>query len=136
MEIFRAKAQRIRGTSYAEIHKKAVRFYHSIASKTKRKPYVRSAYFNGKKVFLSLFFDHLKEKSQRDRQKRLSYLPLAIDLIKNSKQKPESKENPNKPSEILHRFMGLEEGGSRFFVQIKEGKNSGKKYLISFYPGH
>jgi CRISPR/Cas system-associated endoribonuclease Cas2 len=70
--------------------------------------YVRSLYFNKEKVFL--------------------------DLIQNSKFEPTSKENPNKRSEILHRFAGITSEKDLFFVQIKENKQSGTKWFMSVFP--
>lgn len=52
----------IRATGYFEVHKEAKNFYDKIKSKTKRKPYVRSAYFGKEKVLLDLFWIHLYEK--------------------------------------------------------------------------
>jgi hypothetical protein len=55
-------------------------------------------------------------------------------LIKNSKFEPITKENPNKPSEILHRFAGVTKDNDLFFVHIKEDKRSGQKWLMSVFP--
>jgi len=66
--------------------------------------------------------------------RRIKFFPCTIELIKKSKFKPTSKENPNKTSEILHRFAGITPDKELFFVQIKEEKNSNKKWLISSFP--
>jgi len=66
--------------------------------------------------------------------RRLKFLPCAIELIRHSVFEPTSKENPNKSSEILHRFMGMTSEKEVFFVQIKEDKRSGKKWFISVFP--
>ena len=66
--------------------------------------------------------------------RRMKFFACGIELIKKSKQEPVSKENPNKSGEILHRFAGASANNELFFVQIKEGKSTGKKSLISIFP--
>lgn len=66
--------------------------------------------------------------------RRLKYFPCAIELIQKSRFEPESKENPNKRTEILHRFTGVTKENDIFFVQIKEDKRTGQKWLISVFP--
>jgi len=41
-----AKVNKLSGTNYAEVKKNADIIFKQIKSKTKRRPYVRSAYFN------------------------------------------------------------------------------------------
>jgi hypothetical protein len=134
MKIFQTRTSKIAGTTFKEIYKKAFYLYKDIKKKTKRKPYIRSIYFNKEKVFLDLFWSHLFEKNYWDQTRRLKFFICAIDLIKNSRFEPASKENPNKPSEILHRFAGMSAENDLFFVQIKEEKRSGKKWFISVFP--
>jgi len=57
-----------------------------------------------------------------------------LELAKNSRNRPVSKENPNKRGEILHRFAGLTRDKEVFFVQIKEDKKGKKKYFMSCFP--
>lgn len=64
----------------------------------------------------------------------MKFFACAIELIKKSKHEPVSKENPNKSGEILHRFAGSAKNDELFFVQIKEDKQTGKKFLISVFP--
>ena len=45
-----------------------------------------------------------------------------------------SKENPNRRSEIVHRFAGITAEKDLFFVQIKEEKRTGQKWLMSVFP--
>ncbi len=66
--------------------------------------------------------------------RRMKFFACGIELIKKSKQEPISKENPNKHGEILHRFAGSTKDKELFFVQIKEEKSTGKKFLISIFP--
>lgn len=134
MKAYQSKFKKLSGTDYKEIHSKALAVYKKIKSRTKRKPYVRSVYFNKEKVFLDYFWQHLQQKNWRDRNRRLKYYPCAIDLIRNSRLEPISKQNPNKPTEILHRFAGLTKGKEVFYVQIKEDKKTNKKYFISVFP--
>lgn len=122
------------GTNYREISKAAHIFYTKIKKKSKRRPYVRSAYFSKDKVFLELFWQHLHDKhNHRDKVRRLRLFPAAIELIESSKIAPESKVNPNKKSEILHRFLGNLDKENQFNVQIKEEKD-GEKWLVSVFP--
>ena len=127
--------KKLPGTNYSEVYKKAFSLYQEIKRKSKRRPYVRSAYFKKTKIFLGIFWQHLHEKRiWRDKIRRIKYFPAAIDLIQNSKFSPITKEDSNKPSEILHRFTGITKDNRLFYVQIKENKKSAQKYLISVFP--
>jgi hypothetical protein len=70
----------------------------------------------------------------RDKIRRIKYFPCAIELIRKSKLNPSSKQNPNKPTEILHRFAGTTKENDLFYVQIKEDKKTGEKWLMSVFP--
>lgn len=134
IKIYRAKTKRLPGTRYTDIYDAARNCYNKIKKKTKRRPYVRSAYFKKDKVFLELFWRHLDQKNWRDRARRMRYLPCALELVRHSRLNPESKDNPNDPSIIFHRFSGITMDKYNFFVQIKEEKRSGKKWLLSTFP--
>ncbi len=135
MKIYQTNTSKVAGTKWSESYKKAFVFYKLIKIKTKRKPYVRSAYFNKDKIFLDLYWHHLHQKlSLADKTRRVKYFPCAIELIQKSRYEPVSKENPNKSSEIFHRFAGVTKDKDLFFVQIKEDKRSGQKWLISTFP--
>jgi len=135
MKAYQTKTAKLIGTDFHEVHQKVIAFFKPIKSRTKRKPYVRSAYFKKDKVFLDLFWAHLFEKQNwRDRTRRLKFFPAAIELIRYSKAAPTSKENPNRNSEILHRFAGITCEHDLFYVQIKENKKTGAKWLISVFP--
>jgi len=128
MKIYQTKCTELTGTNFSEVSQKAFGFYNQIRRKTKKRPYVRSAYFKKDKIFLPLFWNHLREKlNYKDKTRRVKYFPCAIELIKNSRFDPESKENVDRRSEILHRFAGKTKGGQLFFVQIKEDKRTGEK---------
>jgi len=134
MKTYQTKYSKLAGTDYHEVYKKAFGCYKKVRAKTKRRPYVRSAYFKKDKIFLAIFWSHLKQKNWSDRLRRMRYLPCAIELIRHSKFEPTSKENPNKHGEILHRFSGITADKDLFFVQIKEDKKTGQKYFLSTFP--
>ncbi len=133
--IYTTKAKKLPGSRWADVYKKAHEQFLDIKEKSKRRPYIKSKYFNKDKIFLGLFWHHLHEKRNlRDKTQRLKLFPCAIELIRNSCITPESKENTDRKSEILHRFTGKTNDGDIFFVQIKEDKRSGQKYFISVFP--
>ncbi|MFH1896297.1 MAG: hypothetical protein ABH814_02375 [bacterium] len=133
MKAYQTKSAKLAGSAYKEVHKKAIAEFNKIKVKTKRRPYVRSAYFNGDKVFFTYFWQHLSHKPRRMRVQRLKYFPCAIELIEKSKQDPEIKSHPKNSSEFLYRFIGKTKGSAVFFVQIKQNKRTGKKHLMSFF---
>lgn len=134
-EVYKTNCKKFAGTNYKEIYKQAFGIYLRIKKRSKRRPYVRAKYFNKDKVFVSLFWQHLHDKlNLKDKTRRVKYFECALDLIQNTQFNPISKENPNKKSEILHRFMGITKENEVFFVQIKESKNSSHKYLMSAFP--
>src|SRR3989338_1002915 len=135
IQIYRTKTHKFSGTDFHEVRKKAFGLYAEIKRKSKRRTYIRSAYFNKDKIFLDLFLQHLFDKEKwQDRFRRLKYFGCAIELIQKSRFAPKSKENPNNPSEILHRFYGSTADDEAFYVQIKEDKRTGQKFLISTFP--
>ncbi len=134
MKFYRTKTKRLLGTSYSEVYKKAYALYKEIKKQTKRRPYVRSAYFNKEKVFLELYWRHLSQKNWRDRVRRIRYFSCAIELIKHSSFDPESKDDPEHTSQIFHRFTGITPDGDMFRVQIKEDKRNRQKWLMSSFP--
>jgi len=132
---YKTSIDKIRATRNKEVWKKAQIFWSAIKRKTKRKPYIRSAYFKKQKIFFDFFWIHLTQKNPRQRRIRLQYFPCAVELLKNSNNPPVSKINPNKSTEVLHRFAGLTRNKELFFVQIKENIKTDKKYLMSIFPG-
>ena len=135
MQVYKTKIKKFPGTEFREVHGPAFGLYTEIKKKTKRRAYVRSAYFNKDKIFLDLFWHHLFEKSNwRDRVRRMKYFACAIELIQKSRFEPKTKENPNKHGEILHRFYGTTAENELFYVQIKEDKKKNQKFLISVFP--
>jgi len=132
------KSYKLSGSNFKEVKRNALIIYKKITSSTKRRPYVRSAYFRSKgkkqKIFFDYFWVHLSQKSFKERAKRLKYFKAAIEVIRKSRDHPASEDNPHKRGELLHRFAGLTKDGELFYVQIKEDKRSGKKYFMSCFP--
>ncbi|EKD55988.1 MAG: hypothetical protein ACD_58C00322G0008 [uncultured bacterium] len=131
-DIYRTKINKLSGSNFKEVEKQAKKIFRSI--KTKRTPYLRSKYFRGEKVFLNIFWRHLYDKHEKDRTRRLKFYECAFDLISNNSNNPTTKDNPNKPEEILYRFLGVTKSNEYFRVQIKENKRTKRKDLISIIP--
>jgi len=135
MKTFRTKSKKLAGTRWAEVYKKAFTIYKQIRAKSKRRPYIKSAFFKKDKIFLELYWHHLHEKvNLGDKTRRVKFFPCAIELVCKSTYEPESKENPNNRGEIVHRFAGITADDDLFYIQIKEEKRSGKKWLMSAFP--
>jgi len=107
--------------------------YDEIKKKTKRRPYIRSAYFKKEKVFLDYFREHLFQKLPKERTRRLKYFKAACELIRDSRLGPIEKTELFEKKEVLYRFAGLTAEKEMFFVQIKENKKK-KKYFMSCFP--
>lgn len=127
------KSQKLTGTSLEELERKAEEIFKDIKRKTKRRPYIRSAYFNKEKIFFDYFWVHLNQKRRRERQVRLQLFAVAIEIVKNSRNAPISNDNPANRNEILHRFAGLTRDKKLFYVQIKEDKRRSHKYFMSAF---
>jgi len=135
MQAYKTGVRKLPGTHWWQVSKRAFRLYHDIKRKSKRRPYVRSAYFGKEKVFLELFWRHLHEKTNiRDKTRRIKYLPCALELIQYSRFKPTSKPNPNRSNETLHRFAGITPSNEIFYVQIKEDDKRKEKWFMSVFP--
>lgn len=131
---YQTKSKKISGSNYGEVMHHAFRIYDEIKKKTKRRPYIRSVYFKKEKIFFDYFREHLFQKSQRERMKRLRFFRAAVELIEKSRNAPSSKPNPNKRNEIVHRFAGLTVEKELFYVQIKEDKRKRKYFMSCFLP--
>ncbi len=129
---YTCKSKLIPGRSYEEVAKIARRIYNRLNPKSKRRPHIKSAYFNGEKIFLDNFWPHLNQKNHADRKRRLKFFECAIELIKNSKGKPiyENRDQINK--EAFYRFIGYKDG-KYFIVQIKEDLKRKQKFLMSVF---
>lgn len=134
--IFKTKNKRLPGTRYADIYDQAFGLYDKIKKLTKRRPYIRSAYFKKQKVFIEVFRQHLYQKNWQDRSRRMRFFPAGIELIRMSTLPPKSNDNPNKSNELLHKFTGKTADNFLFYVQIKENKRTSEKTLLSIFPGN
>lgn len=79
MKVFKSKVYKLSGTSYSELFPKAFNIYKKITGKTKRRPFIRSKYFLGSKIFLDYFWQHLHQKNLGDKARRLKFYPCALD---------------------------------------------------------
>jgi len=134
MQIYHSRYTRLHGSSYKEIYPQALSRYRRIQGKTKRQPYVRSSYFAKDKVFLTYFWQHLRQKNDQDRVRRLKYFDAALDVIRNTTFPPTTKQNPQDKYEKLHRFFGSTKDKQKFCIQIKENTKTERKDLISIFP--
>ncbi len=134
MEAYRTKAKKLHGHTYKDISSQANELYKREKSRTKRKPYIRSAYFKKDKIFLELFWQHLWQKNWRDRKRRVQFFACALDLLRHSHIDPISVQDPNDKSVMLHRFYGKDPNGAKFIVQVKEYKKTNQKWLMSVFP--
>ena len=130
---YQGKVKKLAGTSYKEVWKKAQLYYSRIKKRTKRKLYIRSAYFNKQKIFFSYFWIHLSQKGWKQKTDRLRYFPSALELIRKSRNKSSIRVNPNNKNELLYRFAGLTKNKELFFVQIKENVRTDRKYFMSVF---
>ncbi len=118
MDVYKTKAGKLTGTDFYEVRAAAMVVFKKIKQKSRRQPYIRSFYFKKDKVFLNLFWQHLFDKENwRDRMRRLQYFEAALELIERASIKPQSKNNPNKANEILHRFTGVTKEGDLFLYR-------------------
>src|SRR5687767_1636804 len=90
---YRPRAQLLPGSNFTEVAPQARRILHALERRTKRQPYIRSKYFRGQKIFLSLFWPHLSQKPLPEQGRRLKFLPCAIELLQESRFAPISKPN-------------------------------------------
>lgn len=134
MQVYQSKQNVMGGSDFTEVYSKARWVYNQFRKKTKRRPYIKAPYFQKNKVFIDYFWQHLEQKHSKDRVIRMKYLACAYDLITNSRIPPISKQNPNKPNEILHRFAGRSKDKKQFLVQIKENTKTDQKLFMSVFP--
>lgn len=134
MIAYKTKSKELAGTNLGEVYKNAWKLYHEIEKKTRRKPYIRSAYFKKEKVFFDYFWTHLTQKGPKERFKRLKLFRPSLAVIQSSRNKPVIKSNPNNKNELLYRFAGQTREGKLFIVQIKENLKNRRKYLMSCFP--
>lgn len=135
MKAYHSKYGKLPGSSLEELIKLARREYHVIQKRTPRRvPYVRSRYFTKDKIFISNFWDHLNQKSPKERVRRLKLYSCAIDLLRNSNLAPDTIFKNDDLNSALHRFYGQTQNGEDFCVQVKENKRTNRKDFISVFP--
>jgi hypothetical protein len=118
MKFYQSKLAAISGDDYGVVERQARKLHKSIASKSKRRAYIRSSYFGSEKIFIDTFWEHLNQKTRNDRKRRLRYYPCAIDLLVNSRLEPDVKEHPNKNGNLVYRFYAKDISGAEFIVQV------------------
>jgi hypothetical protein len=133
IKYFQSKYVKLAGSNYDEVYARARQIYDQIKAKSKRQPYIRSAYF-GTKIFLELFWIHNAQKHRGERLRRLRYYQCALDLLQHSRFAPVEKRNPNGNHERVFRFYGKTKSGEEFWVQVKEDKKTKGKYMMSIVP--
>ena len=131
---YQTKTKKLPGARYTEIRNQSLFIFNQIKRSTKRKPYIRSAYFNKQKIFFDYFWAHLFQKNPRERTIRLKYFDTALEVIKKSRNHPSSQKNSDKKRETFYRLAGLTAEKELFIVQIKENNKTGKKYFMSCFP--
>ncbi len=134
VDVYQCKNPRFPGTSYGELNKKAQEVFKLIKNKTKRKPYIKSKWFKGEKIFFDYFWIHIQQKRMRVRVERLKLFLAAIEVLENSRIKPTIKIDPNNKSVRLYRFAGRSKDGVIFYVQVKEDLKRRQKFLMSCFP--
>ena len=125
------KSKLIPARNYSAVLKIARKIFNQNQLNVRRRPYIRSAYFAGEKIFLDNFWTHLMQKDISDRIRRMRFIDVAFELIKKSHFDPiaEKYDKINK-REILYRFLG-EIDGISFIVQIKEDLKRKQKFFMS-----
>ena len=123
------------GSALNEVMRLARYEYHLIQKKTPRRvPYVRSKYFVKDKIFINNFWEHLNQKSPKERIRRLKLYACAIDPLRNNVYAPETIFSNVETDINLHRFYGQTKDGQLFCVQVKENKRNNRKDFISVFP--
>lgn len=110
------------------------RRFRTLEKRTKRRPYIRSAYFQKEKVFFDYFWQHLQRKALPDRARRLRFFPCAIELVRKSRLEPQTYLSAGTPIMIQHVFFGETTEHQHFAVVVSHDKRRGTKQLLTCYP--
>lgn len=132
--LFRCRSRPLTGHKYADIMPQIRQIFRALQRQTKRRTYVRSAFFKKDKIFFDYFWIHINQKLKHDRTRRLRFFACALELLRVSKNPPRTFIKKELPNVIYHEFLGQARDGSRFAVIIKQHRDSGKKYLLSLFP--
>ena len=130
MGVYQCRRKTISGSAWTDVQSRVSREFKSAVGNPRRRPYIRSAYFGGRKIFIDTYWQSLMRKSHRDRFRRAILLSVTIELIKHSKLPPGIS---SKGQTTLYRFMGLSGDGCAFAVHIKQDARD-QKFLMSSYP--
>ena len=136
IRLYQCATRPLAGHRFIAIIPEVRRIFRTIQKRTKRKPYVRSAYFGKNKIFFDFFWQHMQEKLPSDRARRLIYFPCAIELLRNSRYDPETFIDSRYPNVIKHRFKGVTPDGKQFGVVVHEDRKTDKKQLLTMYALH
>ncbi len=105
-EYYRCTSKLLPGHRYSDVMKIARRIFREIESKSKRRAYIRSTYFNGEKIFFENFWVHLRQKLFMERFRRLKYFECALELLKCSRVRPIIQLDNKNNNAVLYRFLG------------------------------
>lgn len=133
---YQCKAKPISGRRFVDVIPQARKLLRTVQKKTKRRAYIRSAYFHKDKIFFDFFWQHMLAKSAVDRARRLKYLPCALELLRSSRCDPLSFIDEYQPGIIKHEFKGRSPDGMNFSVIVQEDRKTNKKQLLTLYPAH
>lgn len=133
---YQCKAKCLTGHRYTDIMPLARVLFRELKRKTKRRPYVRSAYFEKDKIFFDFFWHHLNTMLPSERAKRLRFFPCALELLQKSRNNPITFIDVQRPDVIKHMFQGKTADGYCFAVVIQQERKTGKKQLLTLYPLH
>jgi hypothetical protein len=129
---FKIKTRPIPGTNLKEVTKKMMLAFHDIEKRTKRRPSIKCKVLGNDKIFIGEYIAHQGQKMRIDKLRRLKFFPCAIDLIKNTTEKPTEK--VLRSGEVLYRLYGIAGNGQKFIVQISQNPKTGNKRLMSSFP--
>lgn len=135
MATYKSRYELLPGSSYEELIKQARQVYHGLQKSTPRRvPYIRSKYFNKEKVFINVFWEHLNQKSRKERVARLKYYKCALDLLSHGGNSPNTIIPNTEKQAVLYRFYGFTKSSQCFCVQVKENSRNKRKDFLSVYP--
>ncbi|MDR2672188.1 MAG: hypothetical protein LBC35_02620 [Coriobacteriales bacterium] len=129
MEFFKSRHTNLSGSNDRELYHKARAIQQAMTAGSRRRPYVRSKFFNRQKVFLDIFWTHLFAKNPGERRRRIALFACVVDLVQNTTYQPEIYVRGN---ERFYRFFGVSKNGVRFAVQIKQDRKKAL-YLLSVF---
>lgn len=134
MLAYKCRMHPLPGSSAEELTRLARKHYHQIQKRTPRRtPYVRAKYFQADKIFINNYWDHLKQKSRKERVARLRLYPCALEVLQQSTFPPVVTRLSISPHKSYFRFLG-KTNTSNFYVQVQVNNKSGRKDLMSAFP--